>query len=539
MTVVDEEMVEVRTSVLGGEVASRWWGGISPVVKVVYAVATVIALLAILFLGQMGFLVALVLVPSVAASTLKLGSARRSFAEGQVHRLRQWLRSRAGEHIFIGVDDPDYGNDDIDPGWSRPVPLGAVERLDLVGTGLDSMFILWHHNPGEANLFTVVLSVQGLSEGVRSDATWAQNQAAFSDSILNACARRTSHVRTIQMCARSVASDLTPHEMWVEERVRGLDPDVAQRLQAPIMSYGELIDDSRPYAEDHRCYLTVGIAESPALMRKASKLAKSKGAPVEGGVAQVIRDEIDKIQRALQNSGYGRVDVLGEMRACAVFRAMLNPSYPLDRHDGVRWETCWPGYIGGHDAVVSRPANGDDTQWHTRVAVVPPGHVAPVALGPTWLRALLTGVDPDEGDPTDGVPPCPTIRTITTRMDLVPGDQARAVATKHRTTDLAHEIEAEQKGKTTDGTAEVMADASARRGEDLKQGSGYHGVIWSMSIAVTGRDADDCDRACTRVTAAADDSAITDLEWQDGDHDIAQFWTLPLGRGLASTKYTR
>ena len=60
-----------------------------------------------------------------------------------------------------------------------------------------------------------------------------------------------------------------------------------------------------------------------------------------------------------------------------------------------------------------------------------------------------------------------------------------------------------------------------------------------MAIAVTGRDADDLDRACDRVTAAAGDSAIPEIRWCTDDHDIALFWTLPLGRGLARTKFTR
>ncbi|UPW12036.1 hypothetical protein M1C59_25520 (plasmid) [Gordonia terrae] len=495
-----------------------------------------------LWQGILGlFIGALLLVASIAA-IIDFGSG--SFAGHQLHHAHEFLRRRRGEHVFIHADDPDYDNPDIDPGWVRPVPLGNVEPLVLTDTGLDDMFILWHHNPGEANYFSMILSVQGLAEGLRSDATWAQNQQALSESVYNACARRTSHVKTVQMVSRSVPSDLNPHEKWITERVEALPPALAERLSGPngpIISYGEVIDEIRPYAEDHRTYLVVCISESGDLMKQAARLAKSKGAPVEGGVAQVIRDEVANIQRALQSSGYGRVDVLGEQRACAVLRAMINPTYPLDQHEGVRWDNCFPSYVAAHDAVVVRPApdDPDAIAWHTRVAVVPPGKVAPVPLGPAWLAPLLTGVEPDEGDPSEGVPPSPTIRTISVRLDFVPADRARTVAKKHRTSDAAAAIEAEQRGRIGDGTSEVMADASARRAADLKEGSGYHGVIWSMSMAVTGRDSDDCDRACARVAAAADESAITELRWRDGDHDIAMFWTLPLGRGLASTRYTR
>lgn len=529
----------VRTSILGGEVASRYVGGISFPAKLALSIALAVAVVAILWLGLIGLVIAVVVLPGSIAAIVDFGGG--SIAGRGLHQLHEKLRRRRGEHVFINPDDPDYANPDIDPGWLWPVPLGKIEPLVLTDTGLDDMFILWHHNPGEANYFSMVLSVQGLAEGLRSDATWAQNQQALSDSVFNACARRTSHVKSVQMVSRSVPSDLNPHEKWITERVAALPPELAERLAGPIISYGELIDDIRPYAEDHRTYLVVCIGESPALMKQAARLAESKGATVEGGVAQVIRDEVANIQRALQSSGYGRVDVLGEQRACAVLRAMLNPSYPLDQHEGVRWDNCFPSYVAAEDAVVVRPApdDPDAIAWHTRVAVVPPGKIAPVPLGPAWMAPLLTGVEPDEGDPSEGVPPSPTIRTISVRLDFVPADRARQVAKKHRTSDAAAALEADQRGRIGDGTSEVMADASARRAMDLREGSGYHGVIWSMSIAVTGRDGDDCDRACARVASAADESAITELRWREGDHDIALFWTLPLGRGLASTRYTR
>ena len=106
---------------------------------------------------------------------------------------------------------------------------------------------------------------------------------------------------------------------------------------------------------------------------------------------------------------------------------VLNPSYPLDQHEGVRWDNCFPSYVAAKDAVVVRPApdDPDAIAWHTRVAVVPPGKIAPVPLGPAWMAPLLTGVEPDEGDPSEGVPPSPTIRTISVRLDFVPADRAR------------------------------------------------------------------------------------------------------------------
>jgi len=60
-----------------------------------------------------------------------------------------------------------------------------------------------------------------------------------------------------------------------------------------------------------------------------------------------------------------------------------------------------------------------------------------------------------------------------------------------------------------------------------------------MAVSVTGRNEDDALRAGTRVEQAADNCGIGEIVWQDNRHDVAAFLTLPLGRGLAATKWTR
>lgn len=542
---------EVRTSVLGGEVASR---GLPVTQIIVWTGGALLAIAGLIVVGGQfggiaGLVVCVVVVITTMGSTLKL-FGHESLAGMGAHRVSTWWRRRDGRHVWLTpgdpelgiLPDPDYDNPDIDPGWTSPPALGACEPLDLTGTGLDDLFILWHHNPGERPYFQIILAVQGLAEGLRSNERWAQNQAAYSETVLNAAARDTVFTRSLQLVLRVVPADLDPHEQWVLRKVQQLSPARAAQLAPAIRSYGHLIDDARPHSEEPHSYLSVAVPENGRLMKEASRIARSKNAKPEGGVAQVIRDEAARIQRALQASGFGRVDVLGEQRACAVMRAMINPSFALDRHQGANWRNWIPTFFGGSESVLVRrstdPERRDDF-WHTRVGVIPPGKIPPVELGPAWLTPLLARVEPDAGDPSDGLPPSPTIRTVAVRMDMVPARIARPATKRHTTTDAARAIELEKKGQITDGSEEVMAASSARRREDLKDGTGYHGVIWSMAVAVTGRDADDLDRACDRVTAAAGDSAIPEIRWCTDDHDIAQFWTLPLGRGLARTKFTR
>lgn len=516
-----------RTSIIGGEIARRGMTGIAVPVLIAWSATLALGVVGYFVIGGGTLAVGMVatLYITVFLATLEFGGP--SFAARKLHTLRRVTRMRRGEHIFRHAADPAFGQPGLDPGWEYPVPLGRTEPLDVAGTGLDEMFIVRTANPGERPYYTVVLAVQGLAGGLRTDAAWASTSDKFG-KFTASLAKQTSLIRGIQILHRSIPADLTMHEDWVEQQVEALGD---LRLEAPVTSYGNLLDTIRPHTEEHRAYVVLKVPQTDMLDAAAFRAAGGKNARYEGGVAQVIRDETMRAVSRLVSAGFGRVEVLGEQRTCAVIRAFIDPTYRLDRHQGARWANCWPSYIGGTDSAV---VSG---RWHTRVGVIPPASIEPVELGPLWLAPLLTYVAPDPGD--DDTAPSPTIRTISVRMDFVRDKVARNIAAKDFTQDLAAQASQDKKGKTGDGSSEVMTTASARRREDLKPGSGHHGVIYSMTIAVTGRDEDDLERACMRVTEAADASAIKTIDWQDDNHDVALFVTLPLGRGLAVTRSSK
>ncbi|MFD4366976.1 hypothetical protein [Rhodococcus sp. NPDC058521] len=348
--------------------------------------------------------------------------------------------------------------------------------------------------------------------------------------ILANFAKRGSFIRGFQMLHRSVPADMTPHENWVTAQIKAAGADAARVVPA-IASYGQLLDRLAPLSEQHHAYGVLVFPKSPALLAEGARIARRKNAPLIGGIAQVIRDETMRAVVSFERARMGRVEVYGEQRACAVIRASLDPSHPLDAHKGVRWENCWPSYVGRDESVQVAE------KWHTRVGIVPARAIQPIELGPLWLAPLLTGVEPDIGD--DEIAPAPTIRTVMVRMDFVEASKARSAAKKDATQDQAKQIYEQRKGMVTDGSSEVAISESARRREDLKAGSGHHGVIYSAAVSVTGRDEDDALRACTRVEQAAGECGIDEIEWQDHRHDVGMFLTLPLGRGLAGTKFTR
>ncbi len=517
---------------LGRESASRGRMGIAEPVLALYVGVAVVCLAVYVVVGQSWWTfggIAVAAVTTVAVTLSRPG--HRSYGEQWVHDLRDRRRRRDGEHIYISQSDPDYGKPGVDPGWARPVPLGKVDPVDVAGTGLDDMFILEHRPEGEDHYFSVVLSIQGLAAGLRSDAEWAAAQAQFG-SALASMGRRSSLVTGWGMVHRSVPADLWPHEAWITSRVEANPSRAAAR--PAVVAYGQTIDELAPHVEEHRAYGVLIFRRTRAFEKEAARVAARKGAEQRGGIAQVIRDETARAVNALAAARMGQVTVLGEQRACAVFRAFLDPSYPLDEHAGADFDNCWPSYSSGDESLVVR---GRDADWYTRAATIHPADIQPVELGPLWHAGLLTGVEPDEGD--DEIPPAPTIRTVAVRLDFIEAGRARADAKKHVTQDAARRMKEEKQGKITDGGSEMQQGASERRRADLMPGTGHHGGVFTMSVAVTGRDADDVMRACARVEAAGDEAGIERMDWHDDSHDVAVFTTLPLGRGLAGSKLTR
>ena len=528
------EVEEGRTSILGGEIARRSITGMSEQVSAAYGVIGLGCLLLYFISGASKWMLladVVILLVTVAVTFEFKGD--RSYAGVKVHNIKTRHRHRLGHHAYVNITDEAYGDEDLDPGFELPTPLGRCEPLDLEGTGLDDMFILETRNPGESTYYAVILAVEGLAEGIRGDATWASTSAAFGYA-LREYAKRSSMIRSIQMVHRAVPADLRPHVLWADHTLAGVPED--RKYDLVNENYAQLLDVIAPESEEHHSYVVLRFNATGRLGNQAAKIARRKGGSYDAGVAAVIRDETIRAVGALRRARLGRVRVYGEQRACAVFRAFIDPSYKLDAHRGARWHTCWPSYIGGKESVVASPRSAQP--WHHRVATIRPGDIEPVQLGPLWLAALLTDVEPDPGD--EDTPPAPTIRTVSVRMDFVVDYRARDAAKGDVTQDMARQITEAKKEKLGDGSAEVLASASMRRRADLMPGSGNHGVIYSMAIAVTGRDVDDVERACARMTDGLSGSAIREPFWHEDDHDIALFNTLPLCRGMAEAKkYTK
>ncbi|TSD93259.1 hypothetical protein FOS14_23460 [Skermania sp. ID1734] len=527
-----------RTATLAGEgVARRGLLGVDPLLAGVWSLAAALAVLCWWSVQGWAGAVAGVLVGAAVAATTVSWDGRESWAQRRLHTIREWSRRRNGEHVFWSVTDrgersgvpaPDY-DPGADPAWCRPVFCGRVEPLPLAGTGFDPLFVLRHSNPGDRFAYlSVVLAVQGVQSGLGSDADYA---AAWREWgwVQAELAKRSSFIRGLQLLHRSVPADITPHVRWYRDK---LAPDEDGRLEMLVANYDQLLTEIAPLAEEHRTFVVVKVPLTPEFHAEAATRDEFGGTRrVEVGWASVVKDELERLVRLLDGAGWGPVHVLGERRTAALIRALQNPDYALDDDRDVDWESCWQSYIGGADAVVVAG------KWHTRCGQVPPGAIQGETLGPLWLQPLLVGVEADEG--REDLARASTIRTISVRIDFVPDAKARVEAVKDVTQDAATRHRHRQKGKISDGTAEVMESASARRRDDLAPGRGVAGSAYAMSVSVTGRDSEDLRRACLRVEQAAGSSAIGGIDWHTDRHDTAQVQTLPLCRGMAGVKHAR
>ncbi|WP_157108427.1 hypothetical protein [Aldersonia kunmingensis] len=532
MVTTGSGMDAARTSLLTPEIRRRGIVGQPRIVWMTWlATAAVGALVYFAHQTMATLIVVVVTLLAVFAATYPF-AGRTCVAVVAVDGFRERRRRRRGEHVFWpGADIDAYYSDDhsvvaidhgydptSDPGWAVPVPLGRVAPLMLRGTGFDDLFVLYHKNPGERAYLSVLLSIEGLRGGLRSNAAYASAQAAFG-RVLAQLAKNSSYIRGVQLLHRSVPYDTAPHTFWYTHR---LSPETTDALYPAVLSYDRLIEALKPLAEEHRSFLVVKIPMTKAF--RAEAIARG-AAP--GSWASIVNDELERLEGLLRGAGMGRVLVLGEQRTCAVLRALQDPSFPIDKHQGVTWDTCWQHYIGFDDCV---RVNGC---WHTAVAHIPSGGIEPTQLGPLWLSPLLTGVEADRTSPDAAA--AATIRTVSVRIDLIPAIHARAQARLDRTHDAATQLAEQRKGQISDGTSEVMRSSSEQRATDLMPGSGHHGLVYAITVSVTGRSVDDLRRARGRVEEAAAECAITELRWTRRRHDVTAFATYPLARGMAET----
>ena len=90
----------------------------------------------------------------------------------------------------------------------------------------------------------------------------------------------------------------------------------------------------------------------------------------------------------------------------------------------------------------------------------------------------------------------------------------------------------DKSGVVTDGSDDVLLDASHQRLLDLKPGSGHHGAAYALYISFAVENEDEILSTTDIVEAAASDAGIEFIDWMDHRNDLALITTMPFTRGI-------
>lgn len=326
------------------------------------------------------------------------------------------------------------------------------------------------------------------------------------------------------MITRVVPVDSAYHEAWVWDQ---LDENAAPEL---VASYDEVIRlvSSRGLMQRH--YVVMRWPLTHQFLRAAERRG-----PAQTGWLSLMRAEIDAVRSHLRAAKLGAVHALSAAQLAAVLRHMQMPSWPIDQVADVDVDTPW---MASHDELSATVITGSgpdgqaDTWWH-RTAVIP---IEAMETGPRtslWVAPLLSQM------------PHPIVRTFSLQIEVVPAVDARREARVDVTTDLADIQGQREKGHLTDDELQVALAAAKGRLEDLRPGSGHHGVGWCGHLTISAQSRNDLVDAVAKISEAANNAGIAWLDWLDTQQAAAMACTWPLARGMrpvdatASTRVRR
>lgn len=523
-----------RTSILGGESKSRGLLGGRRARGVVGAwiILGLVAAVLILFLQLIGFFIGAVAALVLFVMTMDPGNGSSPFKRLQDRR-RMRYRRRQGFDDFVHVS---WRPDDLvaTAGATRKERSGNQRTWNTYRDwpdGVDGLYwlesrpgrpcVAYHGPVGESPYLSVAFSVDGPIQGLHGDTFVAEAQYEFGQ-LMAGWGASQKLVSGIQIVTRVLPSDSAFHEVWLEEQ---LDPAAPEELQA---GYGELLDQlsAASFVQRHYVVIRWNVDNRFAVMA-------SRRAPGLEGFLEVIQEQTASVHRRLVDAMYSKVHPLSGPQLGAALRHLQHPDWPIDRASDVNIDSCW---LPSHDdwsstEVISEspdPLNPDlmmaQSGWLHRTAAIPVEGLEVRPIDGLWMSPLLTGMEEQ------------IVRTISTHIQFVPAREAKIGARRDATSDRADIISQERKGRIVDDDAELALSAAVRRFEDLRDGGGHHGAVWTAFITVSARKKDELNAACSHVEEAADGAGINRLDWLDTLQSAAQATTWPLGRGMATPK---
>lgn len=380
-----------------------------------------------------------------------------------------------------------------------PLAVGTMRWFE-VPTGPDSSVVVFKDSTRTQAAYIVIVETAGTGSGITDEDGYDAPYLAFG-ALLSFLAGMTSLITHIQPLTRALPMDATDHLAWMAGQIGPGVPDIL------VDSYAELTESIQAEADQHRSYYALLIPDSPALERKADRYG-----PGDEGMGRAVLDELARFA-GRASSSFG-IRGLGPVHAAALFRSLQDPRFDIDDLEGADLKTCWQTFDGTESEEYIR-INGGPV---SRFGFIAKEDFEASALPVQMFQPLVKDVTPS------------VVRTVTIIDELMPAKQARARARQDVTTDTAGTDKGA--GVVTDGSEEVLLGASRQRLQDLRPGTGYHGLGYGMYLSITAESPAELMAASDVVDAACSDSGIEHITWLDGRHDLAFITCLPLARGL-------
>lgn len=515
----------MSTRFIGGESGHRSvFGGTRTKPQIIGYTATVlVAVFGVMFLGWRGLALGVVLGVVVFFATT--GTDNGSYWDRRKARKRWKLRKANGTDRYVPYSETAWEEAqkeaaELKGAKARARVLGAVrERPDGAdGMGwLDSRpnrpGIAWHAPDGEEAYLSVAFAVPGQLRGAESAFRQEAAQTGFG-TLLARCAPVNSLVRGIQCVTRVLPPDLAMNEAWVESH---LDP--AAPADA-VASYQQVLERTGEgtYVQRH-----IIVASWPLTERFRATAARYGAG--RAGWRALMDAEVASMARSLRTAKMGQVKALSARGVVAMMLHQQNPDrLPMmvagidPRRMGLASHDVW----NGHCVTDTDPLTGNESVWFHRTARITAANVETGPRSPYWMLSLLRRGGKEVG-----------VRSLSFGMELVPAQQARVLASRDIVRDTSEAISRASKGQLADSATDVTLQAARARGNDLRPGSGHHGVNWVGHITISARTQNELTKASREMEeAAANGAGIGKLEWLDSYQAAASGTTWPIARGL-------
>lgn len=510
------------TRFIGGESGHRSvFGGTRSKPQIIgYGATLLVGFLGVMYAGWPGLVAGVSL--GIVVFFVTTQTHRGTYLE-RWERRRRWSKRRtAGADRFVP-----YTVQAIDAAEQQAAQARKKDRAGILGPvrerpdGADGMGwldsrpgrpgVAWHAQEGETQYLSVAFAVSGQLRGAEGSRQQNLTQEGFG-KLLAAYAPAGSLVRSFQCMTRALPPDLALNEAWVESQ---LDP---QAPEAAVASYQQALErtGTGSFVQRH-----IIVACWP-LSAEFFAMAERYGAGRDGW-RELMDSEIHAMERALGAARMGSVKALSARAVVAMMLHQQNPSrLPLmvagvdPRRMGLASHDEW----NAHCVTDADPFTGQEVRWWHRTARIASEHMETVERSPFWFLSLVHA-------------PGSNVRTVSFNIELVPANQARVLAGRDVVRDTSEMYAKQKKGQLVDPETDVNLKAAQARGQDLRPGSGQHGVNFVGYVSISARSQAQLAEASRRMESAAKEGAgIQRLEWLDSYQSAASGLTWPIGRGI-------